>query len=1033
MKPYSILNPNKSHRRECIQTSAATVLALLISAVPIMADQLTSTNFDKIVPADKKLSTEWVNSLTERGESAVLRGKDLKFVGMPVGGICAGQLYLGGDGRLWYWDIFNRFTPPAGDDEHYKKPMLPSYPLKQSFSLKVGDQKVSLDSNGFSDVTFRGEYPVGTVNYSDSKVPATVKLEAFSPFIPLNTDDSSLPATVFQFTVKNTSATTMEATLCGELENGVCLNNRSRKGVLNNRLIKKEGLTLLLYSAEEGDSSLVPTVSDVVFEDWQRDNYDGWHVEGTAFGNGPVRKSEMPSYQRMIGGVKERLVNSHASAPGNSRGDKDAATGRLRSRDFTIDRNYIEFCIGGGKASPSSRHGLWLVVDGKPVLGASGKDSNEMFQHSLDVHAYAGKTAHIEIVDEATGGWGNIGVGKITFTNDAPGTQSLKKLPDFGTMALAVLGNADEESGNHSAPFSEKLIGSLGQKLALAPGESKTVTFIVTWNFPNDTISKTFADSGRYYASKFSSAQAVAEYVAGNFPRLDSQTKLWRNTWYDSTLPYWFLDRTFLNTSILATSTCHRLMSGRFWAWEGVNSCPGTCTSVWYYAQAMARLFPDMERSVREMQDFADGIGFDPATGGIWTRAEFRGDFVLDGQAGNILRAYREHQMSKDNTFLKRNWAKIKKATQWLVQQDGNNDGVIDGWQSTTLDAGHWWGAMSWTSSLYLAALHAARQMALEMDDTEFALTAKSITDVGGKNLVDRLWNGEYFFHKPDPTHPNSFIIGNGCHIDQVYGQCWANQVGLGRVLPKEQTLSALRSIWKYNFDRDVGPFRSIFKQGRWYALPGESGTIITTWPHGDREYPKKVEGRMELGVGFLNECMNGFEHQVAGHMIREGMVIEGLAVERAVHDRYNASKRNPWNELECGDHYSRSMASYGVFLDACGFEYNGPRGHIGFAPKIHPEDFKAAFTAAEGWGSYSQKITEKEMNAALAVKWGKVTIQSFGLSSPKLPLRVTAMLDGKEVPAEFSVEGEKVTVRFSGPETIPAGGNLCFLLSWSV
>ena len=67
--------------------------------------------------------------------------------------------------------------------------------------------------------------------------------------------------------------------------------------------------------------------------------------------------------------------------------------------------------------------------------------------------------------------------------------------------------------------------------------------------------------------------------------------------------------------------------------------------------------------------------------------------------------------------------------------------------------------------------------------------------------------------------------------------------------------------------------------------------------------------------------------------MIWEGMVTEGLAVTRAVHDRYHPSRRNPWNEVECGDHYARSMASYGVFLAACGFEYHGPKGHLGLRP----------------------------------------------------------------------------------------------------
>ena len=83
---------------------------------------------------------------------------------------------------------------------------------------------------------------------------------------------------------------------------------------------------------------------------------------------------------------------------------------------------------------------------------------------------------------------------------------------------------------------------------------------------------------------------------------------------------------------------------------------------------------------------------------------------------------------------------------------------------------------------------------------------------------------------------------------------------------------------------------------------------------------------------------MNGFEYQVAGHMIWEGMVQEGLAITRAIHDRYHASRRNPWNEVECGDHYARSMASYGVFLAACGYEYHGPKGVSRFAPRLTPE-----------------------------------------------------------------------------------------------
>ncbi|MEI6076366.1 MAG: GH116 family glycosyl hydrolase [Verrucomicrobiota bacterium] len=771
-----------------------------------------------------------MKSLFTRGTPQVYAGSDLKYIGMPIGGIGCGQLYLGGNGKLWYWNVFNKIKNDFFCDcggSHYSKPVIPSSPVEQGFTIRYGNMTLPLEK--FSDITFRGEYPIGVVTYRDVNLPVSLMLEAFSPFIPLNTDDSCLPATVLQFTLKNSSNAKIEIELAGHL---------SKTG-MDSRLMRGNGLTFLECSS------------------------------------------------------------------------------------------------------------------------STAVDSSQ---------------------------------------------------PDHGTMGLAILDATKTASGELA----------LSRTLSIDPGRSEVVTFLVTWHFPNLRIDKLPA-AGRWYATKFKSALEVAEYVVENFSRLAGQTKLWRDTWYDSTLPYWFLDRTMANTSILATNTSFRFPNNRFYAWEGENSGPGTCTSVWYYAQAVARLFPELERSVREMQDFADGIGFDPTTGGIWTRAESRGDFVLDGQAGNVLRAYREHQMSANDAFLKRNWPKIKQATEWLIAQDKNGDGIIEGWQSTTLDCGSWWGAMSWTSLLYQAALRAGVEMAGELGDKEFPAKLQPILDVGSKNLTKRLWNGEYFFHIPDPSHENSFVLGNGCHIDQVYGQAWADQVGLGYLLPQKYVRSALRSLWKYNFTTDVGPYRKKFPEGRWYAMPGEGGMIMTTWPHNDRIYPKKMEAGMKQGVGYLNECMSGFEHQIAGHMISEGMVMEGLAVERTIHDRYHAAKRNPWNEIECGDFYSRAMASYGVFLAACGFEHHGSKGYIGFAPKLTPENFKCAFTTAEGWGSFSQKAESGNRIAAITLRWGRFNLKTIMLES-KLAHSAKVSHDGKPVDAKLKREGKRVLLTLKNPATISAG-----------
>ncbi|MEY4918639.1 MAG: hypothetical protein RL616_2552, partial [Verrucomicrobiota bacterium] len=541
----------------------------------------------------------------------------------------------------------------------------------------------------------------------------------------------------------------------------------------------------------------------------------------------------------------------------------------------------------------------------------------------------------------------------------------------------------------------------------------------------NLSIDKAFTDCGRFYATKFSSAQAVAEYVAENFSRLAGQTRLWRDTWYDSTLPYWFLDRTFLNTSILATSTCYRFANGRFYGWEGVGDCKGTCGHVYMYAQAIARIFPDLERDLRERTDF--GLAQMP-DGAIHFRGEFCKIPAVDSQSGYILRALREYQMSGDDKFLRRIWPKVKLAMEWLIKKDGNGDGLIESNQHNTLDT-DWFGKVAWLSGLYLASLAAAAEMAYEVGDKKFAAQCRNIFKAGQKNLPEQLFDGEYFSNKIDPKHLDAINSGTGCEIDQVFGQSWAFQVGLPRVLPEKETLSALKSLWRYNFSPDAGDYHKKMGPGRWYAMAGEAGLLMCTFPRSDWDFKQASgRGKPDWAAGYFNECMNGFEHQVAGHMIWEGMLLEGLAIERTVHDRYAAARRNPWNEVECGDHYARSMASYGVYLAACGFEYHGPKQHIGFAPKLTPENFKCAFTSAEGWGSFSQKAEGGKLTAEIFVHWGSLNLKTVALASTAHSAKF--LFDGKPVAVQLKREGKRVLLTLKNSVKISVGEKLEIVLT---
>ena len=1023
-------------RREFIKLGGMAAAGLALSDLPVMAGPFTREDFERLVPADKKLHPEWVKSLFERGTKTVYRWPQSQKIGMPVGGVSCGQVYLGGDGQLWHWDIFNRHIGTG--PEHYAKPMAPASPFNQGFAVRVaarGSPQVRrLDRTGWKEVSFNGEYPIAYVEYRDADCPVSVSLEAFSPFIPLNTDDSSLPVTVMQFTLKNGGKEAVEVEIGAWLENAICLHSSANQSLRRrNRIVRRNGLTFLECSAEAALEDTSQKLPDIVFEDFERPTYEGWTVTGTAFGSGPVSQPQVPDYQGELGIHGKRTVNTHASGPGTDVGARDAAKGTLTSRPFVLERHYITFLIGGG--GHQGKTCLNLLVDDKVVASATGANDNRMRPGSLDVRRWAGQTGRLQIVDDESGGWGNIGVDYIVFS-DRPGvpTGPLDQEPDFGTMGIALLkaqtgegdfalsalppgtlseavfGTSGGSDGPVTRPVSEPLVGGLGRRLTLNPGASATVTFIVAWHLPNLRMDR--LPPGRFYANRFDSALAVAEYLARDFVRLSSETRLWHDTWYDSTLPYWFLDRTFLNTSILATSTCFRFGDGRFWAWEGVGCCHGTCGHVWQYAHAVARLLPELERITRERVDF--GLALKP-DGAILFRGEFNNIPAIDAQAGTVLRALREHQMSADDAFLRRNWAQIKRATQWLIAKDGNGDGLIEGNQHNTLDT-DWYGPVAWLSGLYLAALLAAEDMADEVGDREFAQQCREIFEKGRKNLVEQLFDEGYFINKVDPKHLDAINSGTGCEIDQVFGQSWAFQVGLPRVLPEKETRSALRSLWRYNFTPDVGPYREAYKAGRWYAMPGEAGLLMCTFPRSDWDYVQAKGKGPEWAAGYFNECMNGFEYQVAGHMIWEGMLLEGLAVTRAVHDRYHASLRNPWNEVECGDHYARSMASYGVFLAACGFEYHGPKGHMGFAPRLTPEDFRCAFTAAEGWGTFEQKAGGGSQRAAIEVRWGKLSLKtlSLGLVEGAAPLAVQVRLGAKPVDAGLKIEARRAVITLS-------------------
>lgn len=998
-------------RRQFLFTGA-TAASLPIIAGPFSARCFAAEDgVSHFVPVDKRLSPAWVQSLTRRGAPRLYQHETQTVLGMPVGGVAAGQMYVTGDGTLHGWWIYNRRIR-TGSITNYQQPLF-GLRLAQGYAVRIrsGGKEIArtLDREGFPDVGFTGQYPLNRVYYRDDALPVRITMEAYSPFIPLNAEDSALPATLMEFTLENTAQQAVEIDLAGYLENpvGALSRNEGMRGRLRQRVVSRRGTTRIEYDGLSTEDDKRAARPPERFADFEGDRYGDWQAEGAAMGQGPARGA-VGRQQPVTGFEGEGLVNTY--------NPDDSSTGRLLSPEFTIRRPYINFLVGGG--SDQERVFLRLLVEGKEEARSAGDNNEALRWKSWDVGHLAGKRARIEIVDNSTGRWGHISVDAIEFA-DRPqaGAGELTEQTDFGNVCFALLERADgaaadigpeparlfgtEQRARESVyPLGETRLGALSRSFSLAPGESRTVRFLLAWYFPlrrggfyrarqHGVESIGDENIGNYYTNLWKSSGDVVDYVRRHYDRLSGDTRLYHRVFYEeSTLPWWMLERIGHTPSILATETVQWRKNGRFWGWEGVGCCGGTCTHVWNYEQALARLFPPLERSMREMQDFDFEVGLQPD--GL---ISFRGDtytdeprYAADGQAGSILKAWREHLVGEDDAFLRRNWPSIKLALEYCIARDANDDGLIEDRQHNTYDC-DFYGANTMVGSLYLGALRAGEEMARLMAEPELARRYRAIFESGSRKSVERLWDGEYFIQDPELSWQRGRRYDLGCLSDQLLGQSLAIQLGLGRLYPEDKVRSALASIYKYNWTPDVMVQNKVHTPHRWFAVEGEAGLFICTWPKSPRPGPRAE-------VSYRNEVWTGIEYQVAANMIYEGMVQEGLAIIRGVHDRHDGRKQNPFNEVECGEHYSRAMAAWGCLLAACGFQYDGPRGVLGFSPRMQREDFRAFFSGARGWGSLTQKEADGRRTCRVELAWGdlqltELELDGAGVDADHVTLRV--------------------------------------------
>ena len=563
---------------------------------------------------------------------------------------------------------------------------------------------------------------------------------------------------------------------------------------------------------------------------------------------------------------------------------------------------------------------------------------------------------------------------------------------------------------------------TLTATLTLAPRQTGRVRFLLSWHVPNYVNhwgSAALREAGvfhPYYTTRYESARESAVDGLCRFTELLADTCRFRDALHGSTLPPFVLDAVSSTLAVLRSPTVLRLDNGALWGFEGVGetvgSCYGSCQHVYNYAFALPYLFPRLERSLREM-NARYGLHADGGTAFRiqlpLTEESTTPHACLDGQMGEIVKIYREWRLSGDRAFLARMAPVAYRMLEYAWSQenpdgwDRDRDGVLEGRQHHTLDM-ELFGPSSWLEGMYLLALDCAAEMAEALGEPDRAADYRDLYRRGRAYMNDRLFFGGWFAQEVDlrdvalvdrygarDTYYNTeageikYQIGAGCEIDQMLAEWFAHLVGRPMLYDREKKAAALSALFANNHKPTM---RGVTNMWRNFALNDEAGTVICTYPAGVRT--------PAIPIAYCEECMTGFEYALGGLMLAEGRIGEGECIVKAVRDRYDGKKRNPWNEIECGSNYVRSMASFALLPIYAGMTADMTVGHLGFSP-IKKGDGCYLFSVGEAYGT----VTYEAGRCTLRLLAGSLVLSSFSAGVGR-PASLTA--DGAAVP--FTEEG---------------------------
>jgi uncharacterized protein (DUF608 family) len=746
--------------------------------------------------------------------------------GVPLGGIGCGAVELLTDGSMGNVTINHNWDRPTGVLRGgFAAVRVRSGGAASARLLRLTGDGDYANARGVQNTSYLGLYPRAEMTFSDPDLPAGIKLHAYSPLIPRDAANSSLPVAFLDFTLSNPGSQEAEVAVAVSFENLLGFGGRrdvSWDAVEGNRQ-RPEGIgpwSGLLFATTQSYEDLRQNTVGTYFLGAESSEAvsvtccPAWDpaAKSVAFweqfsGTGALSAlGSPPATGRAAGAVCARTtVPAGGEAQLRFLLAWDMPTFRMARQASAPTGRFVERKDAGRAAIDGDINTRWGTGRGQKAgdrfvlhLSRPAEVRGLVLDSTPSVNDYPRGYLVEGSVDDKS--WTELARATPV---EAAGAQERGKLTidlrPAEVRHLRITGGGSENTWWWSI-----------HELALT-GPEGTVDLsgaTVSDRLVEVAVQSVQTDIGHYHSSALPNIESIARYAAGHRESLLAGTRLWQDEVMRSNLPFW-LKLKLINCAFTMYSATVLAKDGRFAVMESPIDMDGALGTMDQRMAAHAfytQLFPSLDRN--ELESFArcqqdDGrithfngnfheVLGDPNVGyGVTDWPDLSASWVLQ-----VLKLYR---WTGDAELLRAMWPHIQRAMAWLQSADQDGDLIPEGGSTYDYEALPR-GAFVYSASCYLGALLAAHAAAEAMDDADSANAYSERFYAVRRATMERLWNGEFFRKwrsgKAEAENPNSFVAA-------LAGDWLAHLSGLPTTLPGDTARRQVEQL----IARHLNPF----------------------------------------------------------------------------------------------------------------------------------------------------------------------------------------------------------------------------------